>query len=201
MKPGQMAQATRWLMLLLALPAVLLAADPTGGRQPLVLAVAESPVALPALIAEKMAYFKAEGLSLKIVPVRVGRLGLDMVMDGKADFATVADAPIMFASLKRREFSIVATMTRTIAENNFLVRADRGITRPSDLRGKRIGAPRASGGHFFVDTFLLYNGLTMGDVTFVELEPGEVANALVSGRVDAAGLFGTLASDAMRRLG
>jgi len=200
-----LASLTCWLLVLLFLlvfPVVLLpAAQAAEGRQPMVLAIAQSPVALPALIADKMGYFKAEGLSLTTVPVQVGRQGLEMVMDGAAHFATVAEAPIMFASLKRQDFSIIATMTRSTGENSFIVRSDRGIGRPADLRGKRIGVPRASGGHFFVDTFLLHNGLTTADVRIVAYEPGDSADALVSGRVDAAGLFGRLASDALNRLG
>ncbi len=170
-------------------------------RGPMTLAVTDSPHALPVLIAERMDLFAAEGLPLRVVHVPVGRIGLERLLAGELQFATVADAPIMFASLQRSDFSIIATITRSIGDNSMVVRTDRGIARPADLRGKRIGTPRASGGHFFVDTFLLYYGLTTAEITLVLLEPSQIADALVRGDIDAAGLFGTLASEALRRLG
>ncbi|MBY0437915.1 MAG: ABC transporter substrate-binding protein [Burkholderiales bacterium] len=172
-----------------------------AGRSPLTLAVTDSPHALPVLLADKMGFFAAEGLPLRVLHFPVGRIGLERLLAGEVQFATVADAPIMFASLKRNDFSIIATVTRSIGDNSMVVRNDRGIQKPGDLRGKRIGTPRASGGHFFVDTYLLYYGLTTADITLVLMEPTRVVDALVRGEVDAAGLFGTFASDALRQLG
>jgi ABC-type nitrate/sulfonate/bicarbonate transport system substrate-binding protein len=177
------------------------AAAAGAGRGPLTLAVTDSPHALPVLIAEKLGYFAAEGLPLRVLHFPVGRIGLERLLAGEVHFATVADAPIMFASLKRNDFSILATITRSIGDNSMIVRADRAIQKPGDLRGKRVGTPRGSGGHFFVDTYLLLHGLTMADITLVPLDPARTVEALVRGEVDAAGLFGTFASEALRQLG
>jgi ABC-type nitrate/sulfonate/bicarbonate transport system substrate-binding protein len=165
------------------------------------LAVTANPVALPALIAASQDYFAAEGLTVKTVNYKVGRLGLERLLAGEIDFATVADVPIMFESLRRTDFSILAQMTRSSSETVIIARGDRGIVGPSDLRGRRIGAPRASGAHFFVDSYLLYHGLRRHETTFVPLEPDEAAAALARGHVDAAGLFGRLAADALKLLG
>lgn len=188
--------------MLAAVPAGV-AGQPTGVpvRGPMTLAVTHGPHALPVLIAERLGLFAAEGLPLRVVHFPVGRIGLERLLAGEVQFATVADAPIMFASLQRTDFSILATITRSTGDNSMIVRNDRGINRAADLRGKRIGTARGSGGHFFIDTFLLYNGLTTADIVFVALEPQQVAPALASGEIDAAGLFGILATDALARLG
>lgn len=190
--------------MLAALPAsasVRAQVPPGAGAGPLTLAVAESPYTLPLLIAEKLNYFAAEGLALRVMRSPVGRVNLERVLSGEAHFATVADAPIMFASMKRRDFGIVATISRSFGTNGMMVRADRGIEKPADLRGKRIAAPRGSGGHFFVDTFLLFHGLTTADVILVQMESTRIVDALVNGDIDGAGIFGALAYHAQRRLG
>lgn len=204
--PGPASERRRRLLA----AGALLAGAPTGAaaqpsapplKGPYTLAVTDSPHALPVLIAANLNFFAAEGLPLKVVHFPVGRIGLERLLAGEVHFATVADAPIMFASLRRTDFSIVATITRSIGDNSMIVRNDRGIRTPADLRGKRIGTLRGSGGHFFIDTFLLYNGLSSSDINFVALEPTQVASALVRGEIDAAGLFGTFASEALRQLG
>ena len=158
------------------------AGQPDGApvRLPKTLAVTHGPHALPVLIAERLGLFAAEGLPLRVLHFQVGRIGLERLLAGEVQFATVADAPIMFASLKRTDFSMLATMTRSVGDNSMVVRNDRGINRPADLRGKRIGTARGSGGHFFADTFLLYNGLTTADVVLVAMEPQQVAPALAA---------------------
>jgi NitT/TauT family transport system substrate-binding protein len=176
-------------------------ASSVSAAAPLTLAVTDSPHALPVLIAEKLGYFAEEGLPLKIVHVQVGRIGLERLLAGEVQFATVADTPIMFASLRLKDFRIVATTTRSTGENTMITRTERGIRTAADLKGKRIGVPRGSGGHYFVDTYLLYNGLTTADVRIVVMEASEVVDALVRGDVDVAGLFGVFASTALQRLG
>jgi len=189
-------------MMLAGLPAAAAGPGTDGAaRGPLTLAVADSLYTLPLLIAEKMGYFALEDLQLRLIRLPVGRLNLQRLLAGEVQFATVADAPIMFASMKRTDFSILATLSRSFGDSRMMVRADRGIEAPGNLRGRRIGVPRGSGGHFYVDTFLLYYGLTTADVTLVPIESTKLVDALVNGEIDGAGIFGALANDAQRRLG
>jgi len=168
---------------------------------PLTLAVADIPYSAPVLIAEAEGYFEAEGLALEVKHFPVGRICLERLLAGQAHFATVADVPIMLAGFTRRDFGILATTALSGRENQIVVRTDRGIAKPADLQGKRLGVVAGTSGHYFADTFQLFFGLKLGALTEVPLDPKDPAGAIVRGDVDAAALFGTHVSDALHRLG
>lgn len=167
----------------------------------LTLAVADSPYAATALIAESQGWFAAEGLDVKIVHCAFGRICLEQLLAGQAQLATVADTPITFASFVRKDFAVVATLSSSGSELRMVARIDRGIAAAADLKGKRIGVLKGTSGHYFTETFLRFNGLEPTDVNIVALGASDAAGALVSGEVDAAGLFDPYVDDALHRLG
>lgn len=185
-----------WLAQPLALPGPALAAP-----RPLTLAVADLVYAAPMLIAEAEGYFAAEGLQLALLRCAVGRVCLQHLLEGRAHFATAADVPIAVAAFAHKGFSIVATTMTSGTELRLVARQDRGIQRPADLKGKRIGTVKGTSGHYFVDTFLVFHGLKPSDVTLVALDASSAATALVNGEVDAAGLFEPQGRQAVKRLG
>ena len=187
---------------LLVVTAIAPAAEPKNAtRPPLTLAVADLLYAAPVLIAQSQGYFAAEGLPLKVVHCAVGRVCLQQLLDGQAQFATAADTPIALAAFTRKDFGIIATTTVSGSELRMVVRKDRGIGRAVDLKGRRIGIIKGTSSHYYVDTFLLFNGLKTADVTLVPLEVSAVAAALVRGDIDAAGLFEPWGRDIARQLG
>ena len=168
----------------------------------LTLGVADSGAyAAPVLIADAQGYFAAEGLALKVVRCAFGRICLQKLLDGELHFATVADTPIVFASFTRHDFAVVATITTSGRETQMVVRGDRGIRGPADLKGKRIGMLKGTSGHYFTESFLLFHGVNMADVTLVPLDARDVVGPLVRGEIDAAGLFQPHVLNALRQLG
>ena len=162
---------------------------PCAIAAPLTIAIAELTANSTALIADDQAYFAAEGLDIKVIRCVNGKRCLKHLTDGEAQYATVADTPIMLAVLGGARFDILATTGITSRENRFLARADRGIATAADLKGKRIGVIKGSSAHYFTDTVLLFNGIGTQQVTFVPIEGGDAAAALIRGDVDAAGLY------------
>lgn len=188
----------RWLLLTTQLLLACWAA-PTGA-QPLRIAVAQLPYFSPALIADWQGFFAAEGLAVEIVPCINGRRCLKHLIDNEVDVATVADTPIVMAVHGGPPFHILTTMA-TSRDNSFVARADRGITSPADLRGKRIGFVRGTTGHYFTDTFLTFHGIGLDQVTLVELDAARAPQQLAAGEVDAAGLYQPHGPAAIRLLG
>ena len=168
---------------------------------PLTLAIADLPNFSTALVAEAEGYFAAEGLELKIIHCVNGKRCLKHLTDGEAQYATVADTPIMLAALAGSQFDILSTLSTSSRENRFIARGDRGIRTAADLKGKRIGIVKGTTVHYFADSLLLFNGIASSQVTLVPLDAADAAGALIRGEVDAAGLYAPLWQKAQAGLG
>ena len=104
------------------------------------LADATSPYSAPIYVADKKGFFKEEGLSVQITTFTAGRLCLDALLGGKADFAMVADTPIMRIGFANpTNIAILSTIAESDAAIKFIARKDKGINGPADLKGKKIG--------------------------------------------------------------
>jgi NitT/TauT family transport system substrate-binding protein len=163
-----------------------LPAQPTGPPAPMTIAV-NSRYAGTGLvfIAHVKGYFANAGLHVTLQPYTTGKDALDAALEGRAELATVADIPIMFAVMKGHPVSIVATIFAEEKDPGVIGRKDKGILTPADLNGKRIGVTLGTSGHFMLDALLLRHKLSTDDVTLHGLQPQELAEALLQGDVDA----------------
>jgi NitT/TauT family transport system substrate-binding protein len=188
--------ATRYAMIgVLILAALLgsyawrgqtLPAQPAGPPTPMTIAANIRYVGTGLVfIAHVKGYFAHEGLHITLRPYITGKDALDAVLEGRAELATVADIPIMFAVMKGHPVSIVATISTVEKDPGVIGRKDKGILTPANLNGKRIGVTLGTSGHFMLDALLIRQKLSTDDVTLHDLQPQELADALLQGNVDA----------------
>ncbi|MHC1744196.1 MAG: ABC transporter substrate-binding protein [Syntrophobacteraceae bacterium] len=174
---------------LLALTHPLLRSQHSGESSdpPRRVVIAVSTALNPALvkIADTKGFFRDEGLDAVLQLHTFGKLALQSLLEGKADLATVAETPIMFATMKSAKLAVLATIQTSTDNEAILARKDKGIASPEDLKGHRIGVTLGTTGDYFLDTFLIVQGLSRGDVELVDLKPEEMPDALLQGRVDA----------------
>src|SRR5438128_7053567 len=161
-------------------------AQPASPPEPLTIA-ANTQYAGTGLVfvAHVQGYFAHEGLHVTLQPYTTGKAALDAALEGRAELATVADIPIMFAVTKGQPVSIVATIFTGKKDPGIIGRKDKGIVTLAHLNGKRIGVTLGTSGHFVLDTLLLLAKLSPDDVTLRDLQPQELADALLHGDVDA----------------
>jgi NitT/TauT family transport system substrate-binding protein len=114
-----------------------------------------------------------------------GKAALQSVIENKADFATVAETPVMFNVLKGERIFVVANIEASALNNGIVARKDAGISAPGDLKGKRIGFTPGTTSDFFLDSLLTANGLTRQEIQPVALKPEEMQAAVMSKQVDA----------------
>jgi len=187
---------TRWaITLLLSLGGF------TAQAAPLVIAIGESPLFTPLVLAEQEGFFTAEGLDVRVVSCVNGRRCLKHLTDGEAQVATVADTPMIFALHSGHRFDILATFGTSSKDTAMVARADRGIRAPADLAGKRISVVRGTSAHYFTNVFLLVNGVSRESVHIVFMDPNRGAEPLLRGEVDAAALYRPLGPQAAQQLG
>ena len=136
-------------------------------------------------LAQAKGYFEAAGLQVAIQPFATGKACLDAMIEGKADFATGADIPFMFATLRAAPVKAIATMSTSGGEYGIVARSDRGISSPANLVGKRMGATQGTSGHFWLDAYLVRQHVDSSRIKLVNLAPDKMAAALSAGEVDA----------------
>ncbi len=157
--------------------------------EPLKIAVSRSPLSLPFFVAEKNGYFAAEGVSVKTSEAIGGHRALQLLLSGEADLATSSDAVVMFNSFKTSDFAVIATFVSSDDDIKLVVRPGAGIVLPNDLVGKRIGTVIGSASHYFLDTYLLFQGVDPQEVKVVGLQPEMMAAAMKSGAIDAVAVW------------
>ncbi len=161
------------------------ASQSTAPLQTITVAATYQPENALVHIAVANGYFAGEGLDVRLLMHTFGRQALQSVIENKADFATVAETPIMFNILKGEKIFVLATMVTSTTNNAVLARKDAGIKVPADLLGKRIGFTPGTTSDFFLDSLLTANSLTRQDIQFVSLKPEEMLDAIMAGKVDA----------------
>jgi NitT/TauT family transport system substrate-binding protein len=78
---------------------------------------------------------------------------------------------------------------------------DRGIVKPADLKGKRIGVTLGTNADFFADAFLLAHAIDRKKVKIIDMKPDEMLDALGKGRVDAVSTFNPTLKQLQKGLG
>lgn len=146
-------------------------------------------------------YFIEEGLDVTPQPYAFGKPALQAVIDEKADIATAGDTPIMFAVMGNKKISILSTIQTATKNEAIVARKDRGITKPSDLKGKKIGVTLGTTGDFFADVFLTTYGIDRKQVTIIDLVPDKMSSALSKGIVDAVSVWNPVLTQVQKNLG
>jgi ABC-type nitrate/sulfonate/bicarbonate transport system substrate-binding protein len=152
-------------------------------------------------IAFAQGFFAEEGLDATPQPHAFGKPALQALIDGNADIATAGDTPIVFAIMNGKGITILATIQTSNKNEGIVARQDRGITKPSDLKGKYIGVTPGTTGDFFADSFLLSQNIERNQVTIVDLKPEEMYAALSTGRVDAVSTWNPTLTQLLKKLG
>ncbi|MDA8122955.1 MAG: NrtA/SsuA/CpmA family ABC transporter substrate-binding protein [Deltaproteobacteria bacterium] len=152
-------------------------------------------------IASGKKYFTDEGLEATIQPQAHGKIALDAMIQGKADFALSTEYPFMFAVQDGKNICAVADTLSSVKDEAIVARKDRGIRAPADLRGKRIGSYKGTMMEFFLDAFLTVNGIPKNGVKVVYLGPHEGWDALKAGKVDAVATWSPFVTLFQKKLG
>jgi NitT/TauT family transport system substrate-binding protein len=172
-----------------------------GPREKITIAYSTAANAILIYIAFAKGYFSAEGLNAIPQAHPFGKIALNAVIEGKADLATVADTPIVFVVMNGQKFTILATIQTSNRNEAIVARQDRGIAKPADLKGGKIGVPLGTNADFFVDVFLITHGIDREKVKKIDMKPEEMATALGTGRVDAVSTFNPTLTLLKKRLG
>jgi len=85
----------------------------------------------------------------------------------EADISTPATTPPVFRSFNRDDYAIFVTYATTYEGVKIIARKGRGITRTSDLKGKRIGIVAGTISQLLLDSVLVFNKILVNEVTTI----------------------------------
>ncbi|MFD7029262.1 ABC transporter substrate-binding protein [Streptomyces sp. NPDC059917] len=183
---------------LLAATAACQRASPAAAG-PVRVRVAHVPSTLfaPLYVAEAKGYFEDAGLAVELNKVKTGQDAVPLAGTGKVDAVAAGFSAGLFnAMAKGVEVKVAASMggstgahpSPTTLEGSRLLADSGELTRPEDLRGRKVAVAGGGGaaGGYQLDATLRSVGLTVKDVTVVNVAIPDMKNALANGGVDAA---------------
>ncbi|MCX7174468.1 MAG: NrtA/SsuA/CpmA family ABC transporter substrate-binding protein [Proteobacteria bacterium] len=197
-----------WSFALLAASGIIIAVwltkqnsvSPSGPPEKVVIAGLSLPGAGLFFVAKEKGYFGDEKLDVDLRLYTTGKLAIDSLFSGNADFAIAGDTPIVFSILGDRKLDILSTVYRPNGGIAIIARKDRAAA-PGDMKGKRLGVTFVSSGQFVADTFLLVHGIPQSDLTLLNMPQEEMVAALLAGNIDAACMWQPHLADTQAKLG
>jgi len=152
-------------------------------------------------IAQEKGYFRENGLDATVKIYESGRDAIQDLLVGRVDIGCCAEFVLVNEIFAGRDNLRILGSIGLAEINELIARKDRGINRPADLKGKKIGLPLKTSAEYTTGRFLTFAGLSAKDVTLVNLKPLALEEALASGEVDAVMAFDPLMASIKARLG
>lgn len=141
------------------------------------------------------------GLEATIELCQTGKYATKGVMAGRLDVAGCAEFVLVSDILAGNEDPrCLATYGHGKITELIAMKA-RGIAKPQDLRGKKIGVPLGTIAEFFLGKFLAFANLSIKDVEIIGIDPIDLEPALAQGKVDAVMAWDPVTYEIIRRMG
>ncbi|WP_035242402.1 ABC transporter substrate-binding protein [Desulfobacter vibrioformis] len=156
-----------------------------AGPPPLTIATGWGAMGGPVIIAQEKGFFEAQGIKTTTLSTTGTTRSFQAYLQGKADATTINSLNIVRSDFDASQHVIIGTLCYSDNQLKLLARKSAGIARVSDLKGKKIAVHRASFAHFYLEKFLLFNGLTLNDVEEVFADKKEIPGIIERGLADA----------------
>lgn len=132
-------------------------------------------------------------------PIRMGGVAR-LFGEQRTDVATNAETQALRVSVKHPEVRIIMTVAEGLYR--IVARRSAGIGSIADLKGKRVATLKLTSSGYFLSRMLGTVGLSVDDVTIVEMNPLQKMVAAIDGKqVDAVVIWEPHSENALRALG
>ncbi len=168
---------------------------------PLSITIGEKPYENSGLIyiAEDQGYFGRNGINVTMRNYNSGPGAIEGLLNDEVDIGLSSEYVVVGKVFKKENISIIGNIDKY--QNIYLFgRKDKGIENISDLKGKKVGITRDGIGEFYLGRFLDLQGMSIYDVTLVDMPPSQYLQAITNGNVDGL-LTGIYNDQVQERLG
>jgi len=152
------------------------------------------------MIAREKGFFKENGLDPQFKTFTAGLFAVNSLLEGEADLATATDfvgANKIFSNKNLR----ILTQLSAYRGLSLIGIKDRGINKPSDIKGKTVGLAKNTIGEYFFEQFLIANDISRKEVTIVYLSIPEIESRIEKGEIDAAVIWDPYIYNIKKKLG
>lgn len=154
----------------------------------IVVAGAEKQIYLPATLAERLGYFKAQGLNVKLLSEASGAHAEDQLLTGAVQGVVGFYDHTIDLQAKGKFVQAVVQFSRAPGEAVLVAaRAADAIRTPADFKGRTLGVTGlGSSTHLLMQYLALTNGVKPAETRYIAVGSGDsFAAALRDGRIDA----------------
>ena len=152
-------------------------------------------------IAQDQGYFQENGLEAELRIYEVGRDAVKDLLVGRLDIACCTEFVLVNEIFEGQDRLRILGIICQAEITELIARKDKGIYQPENLKGKKIGLPLGTVMEYSTGRFLTFAGLTIKDVTLINLMPSALEDALAGGQVDAVMAFDPWSSSIKARVG
>lgn len=138
----------------------------------------------PLFLAEKKGYLKELGTSIEFVLMEDTKPRYVALLAKRIDgLMTTIDTVVQRV---KPDFQMAAVLPMDDSKGGDGIVARKEINSIKDLKGKKVAFSEGSVSHFFLAFLLKQNGMSLKDITAVNMTAGDAGAAFVAGKVDAA---------------
>ncbi len=146
--------------------------------------ISNTEVAWVFYIADEIGFFIDNGVNVTLRSFESGLDAYKAMLNGEVDVSSPTEYVVVGGVFRHEKTPIIATIVK--ADFFHIVgRKDRGIGKAVDLAGKRIGLAQHTIEEFYLGRFLDLNGMSIRDVTLVDMGFSAAVGAIKEGQVDA----------------
>ena len=201
-----------WILGVVSLVIVSIGAAPRAalaqGALPIRIGAANATDHAPAFIGVEKGIFAKHGLDAKIVMYQSGPEMINGLLNGQQDVNIMGSIPFLAGVSRGQPLVLIGHLhgdaTRQYyADNNSIVATLASGIREKDIKalsGKKIGLPRGTGAEGYLLGVLAENGMKVGDLTLINIQPSSQVSALAQGQVDAIAAWEPWATSAVARV-
>ena len=152
-------------------------------------------------LAHGKGFFKKEGLNVEMNYIQGGRFALEAVLSGSAEFGGIVEVNIAYIAFQGIHNFIIPANIVSSTSSAIIARKSAGITKPSDLKGKRLALSPAMTSDIYARRVLSKYGMTEKDVELVKVMPLAMQGIMVAKGADAASIWQPFVYNIARQLG
>jgi NitT/TauT family transport system substrate-binding protein len=176
--------------------------QPVDSGTPERVTIGIAPVELAGLIyiAEDQGFFPGNALDARVIDYDSALSAVGGMKKGEVDISVSTEYPLIAEMFGPGDIRVIGCIDKY--QTTYLVgMRDRGILNRSDIAGKKIGVARGSVGEFYLGRFLNLQGMSLREVTLVDLKPAQLMGALDERSIDAAIVWNIDPEGIQERLG